>query len=77
MGVEYSVFNILESASRNEVKVETTESDGRQVVTTTKKDPWVTGIVVLTSGLILITYLDGGKGMVSKSFGRVCVNCSK
>jgi hypothetical protein len=75
MGVEWSGMQILGGAD----SVETTEEtfpDGRKVVRK-RRNPWVTGAVVTGVTGILMLYMDGGKGTISKSFGRVCVECSK
>jgi hypothetical protein len=77
MGLEWSVFNVMGNALEDEVVTETTESDGRTVKKTKKKNPWVTGAVVVSSSLFLLAYIDGGKGMVSHTFGRKCISCNK
>jgi hypothetical protein len=73
MGVEYSTFNILGSSLDEEIS---TETDGNRKVVTKKRNPWVTGVVITSATLLCMTYLDGGKGMVSKTFGKVCLNCN-
>jgi hypothetical protein len=75
MGLEWSAINILGGASATEV-TEETHPDGR-VVKRSKKNPWVTGVVVAGVTSIVLVCIDGGKGTISKSFGKVCVKCAK
>jgi hypothetical protein len=75
MGLEFSVMNILSNAMGEE-KTVTTKRDG-SVVITTRKNPVISGVVVISSTVLLLCYLDGGSGAISKSLGKVCVNCSK
>lgn len=73
MGLEYSVFETLGHVATDETT--TTERDGK--VTVKKKNPWVSGVIAVSVTGILLVYLDGGKGTISKCFGKVCVECSK
>lgn len=75
MGIEYSTFNIIGSTLEEEITT-TTHTDG-SVVKSKKRNPWVAGVVTVCVTGIFLTYMDGGKGMISKSFGKVCQNCSK
>ncbi len=75
MGLQYSVLEILGKAVGGE-EIEETRPDGT-VIKTKARNPWVTGVVVIASSGLLIAYMDGGDGMISKSFGRACVVCSK
>lgn len=75
MGVEYSTFNILGSSLDEETKTETGTGNNRRVVIK-KKNPWVTGVVVCSATLLCMTYIDGGQGMISKTFGGRCLDCS-
>ena len=75
MGIEFSTFNILGSCLNDEVVTETGSGDNKKVVTK-RKNPWVTGVVIGSATLLCMTYLDGGKGMVSKTFGKSCLSCS-
>ena len=73
MGLEYSVFQIMEGAMVTEKTVIKPNGD----TVTTKKNPLVAGIVIIGATGILITFMDGVKVVISKSFGRVCLSCSK
>jgi hypothetical protein len=75
MGIEYSTFNILGNTLVEETSV-ATKPDGT-TVTTKKRNPWVAGTVVVCVTGIFLTYMDGGKGTVSKALGSVCKECSK
>lgn len=74
MGIEYSTFNILGSTLIEEKEV-TTHADGRKVVSE-KHNPWVAGAVSICATLILVSYMDSGKGVFSTSLGKVCKTCS-
>ena len=76
MGIEYSVFDILNGIRKEEEEYTTTDTDGRKI-SIKRKNPWVTGILVVSVTGIFLVYLDGGKGTISKSCGKVCINCSK
>lgn len=75
MGIEWSVFNLISESMVADTITEISP-DGTKTITK-KKNPIVTGIAVGSASLILLAYMDGGKGMVSKSFGRVCTECAK
>lgn len=72
MGVVYSCFELVNKSLNEEV---TTNNNG--MITTTKKNPFISGLAISGAVLILVLYLDEGKGMISKSFGRVCLDCEK
>lgn len=61
------------------INIETIEGiDSRGNKTVTKrKSPLVSTVAVLCATTILLTYIDGGKGMFSKAFGSTCLICSK
>lgn len=75
MGIVYSTFNILGS-TLDEENTTTTYPDGR-MITSKKHNPWVAGAVAICATGILISYMDGGKGAISTSLGKVCKECSK
>lgn len=75
MGLEWSTFNILGSTLEGETSVETFP-DGR-TIKLKKRDPWVTATVALCTTSIFMAYMDGGKGTISKIFGKSCVTCGK
>jgi hypothetical protein len=75
MGLEYSVFKILDTASKGN-KIVTESADGSQRITY-RRDPVMTSIAAIAAAGILIVYIDGGNGLISKSLGRVCVRCGE
>lgn len=77
MGITYSISNIMSSAIYTDVTITTTRADGTQIIERTKKNPWVSGIVVISGTIIILVCIDGGNGTITNSFGKVCINCSK
>lgn len=71
MGLEYSVFNVIGSALDTKTTTET--GDNGHIITSTHRNPWVSGAAVLGASAILVTYLDGGSGMVSRSLWKTCI----
>jgi len=77
MGITYSISNIMSNAIYTDVTTTTTKVDGTQIIENTKKNPWVSGVVVVSGTIIILVCIDGGNGTISKSFGKICNNCSK
>ena len=75
MGIEYSTFNIIGNAVDEEITTET-HTDGT-VIKSKRRNPWVAGVVAICATSILMSYMDGGKGAISTSLGKVCKECSK
>lgn len=70
MGLEYSVFSYIGSIGEEKI-VEKKEEDGNVTTTTTqRKNPWVVGVGTAGALLVLLAYIDGGKGMVTKVFEK-------
>jgi len=75
MGLEWSAFNIIGSAMAEETTTET-KQNGDKIVTK-RQNPYISGLAISGASLLLLAYMDGGNGMVSKSFGKVCLDCAK
>ena len=70
MGLTHSCFNILSDKGENTV---TTLPDG--TIIERKKNPYIRALAVTAASVVLISFVDGGDGMISKSLGKVCLNC--
>ena len=66
MGLEYSCFELIRGCL--DVETTTTKSDG--TIIHVKKDPLVMGITVTGAMLLLLVYVDNGKGFLSKAFSK-------
>ena len=75
MGVMYSTFEILSNIAGEETVTETSNKGG--TIVTKRRNPLIAGLTVTAVTCIVVVYIDGGKGMISKSLGRVCVKCSQ
>jgi hypothetical protein len=74
MGLEFSALRMINDCLGKEVIIE--EKNGVKI-TTKRVNPWVGSLGVLCGTAIVLSLLDGGSGMITKTFGHVCVNCSK
>ena len=70
MGLVYSLTETLNKSCLSEEKNET-RPDGT-TINTKKYNSWVTGTVVFMAGTALVTYIDGGNGMISNTFRKNC-----
>lgn len=79
MGVIYSMCTILEGASGAETIVEEFPDEGKGghpvKRTTVRKNPYIVALTTVTATVVLITYLDGGTGCITKTLGRKCIDC--
>lgn len=69
MGVVYSMTDIMSSALTTEVKTETIV-DGKSVIETKTRNPYVTSLVVIGATVVILISLDGGSGTLTQIFGR-------
>ena len=67
MGVVTSCLDIL-SGLKDFETIEETDSNGRKTITK-RKNPWVSGALIVSATTILLVYMDGGKGLLSNIFG--------
>lgn len=72
MGIEYSFFSILNDHIKSVDKTET-KPDG--TIIKTNHNPYVSIATISSLSIIMMIYLDGGKGMISKICGKSCVSC--
>lgn len=57
------------SQSLNAETTEEKRPDGT-VVTTRRKNPWVSGLTVVSAAVLLAVVMDGGSGTLTKIFAR-------
>ncbi len=70
MGLEYSYFQVINRYINNNEIIEQ-KPDG--TITTSRSNPYVSSAVILSATLIMVIFMDGGKGTISK-LGK-CEHC--
>jgi hypothetical protein len=73
MGIEYSFFSVLNHYTKS---VETTKTKPDGTIIISKPNSYVSMLTVASATLIMIMYMDGGKGMISKLGGKTCLQCN-
>jgi hypothetical protein len=66
---------MLQSIIGHDLETVTTKPDGTIIKKSTH--PWLAPISIISITTILVIYIDNGKGMISKSLGKVCLRCSQ
>lgn len=74
MGIEYSFFSVLNHYTKS---VETTETKPDGTIIISKPNAYVSMLTVASATLIMVMFMDGGKGMISKICGKTCLQCNK
>lgn len=67
MGIIASSFDLINDAINWE---EMTTQGQNGTIITKRRNPYVSGITVAGTLVLLIAYIDGGNGMISKVLGR-------
>jgi len=75
MGAAPSALGIL-SAFTGEETVTEIASDGEKTMTK-RENPVIAGLTITAVTILSLAYMDGGTGMFTKSFGKVCLKCSE
>jgi hypothetical protein len=68
MGVITSCLDILSTIATPEV-IEQHNTDGSKTVTK-RRNPWITGTLIVSVTTILLVYMDGGNGLLSNMIRR-------
>lgn len=74
MGIEYSFFSVLNNYTKS---VETTETKPDGTIIISKPNAYVNMLTVASATLIMVMFMDGGKGMISKMCSKTCLQCDK
>ena len=76
MGLIYSIFNMMGDVSSVDAFIVEETQNGVTTKTTKSKNPFVKGIACICLSFLATIVIDGGNGMISKTFGHRCLKCN-